>query len=108
VYTSDPVLPNLLKRLLPKKFVTEAQLYVLEIDSVCSTLAEVEPDLVRFGDDVITSECLGHQLAKPSKLIAQSSATWALEPRSTHLNSFNSTNGDVVLTNSIQAKAGGI
>ncbi|THU87021.1 acyl-CoA dehydrogenase NM domain-like protein, partial [Dendrothele bispora CBS 962.96] len=36
-YTSDPVLPSLLKRILPPQ-----------------TLKEVEPDLVRFGQDVIT------------------------------------------------------
>ncbi|KAJ3570101.1 hypothetical protein NP233_g4628 [Leucocoprinus birnbaumii] len=38
VYTSDPVLPSLLKRLLPK-----------------DTFNEVEPDLIRFGDEVITT-----------------------------------------------------
>ncbi|KAF9444339.1 hypothetical protein P691DRAFT_807532 [Macrolepiota fuliginosa MF-IS2] len=38
VYTSDPALPGLLKRLLPKRI-----------------FREVEPDLVRLGNDVITS-----------------------------------------------------
>ncbi|KAF5360912.1 hypothetical protein D9756_004892 [Leucocoprinus leucothites] len=38
VYTSDPVLPGLLRRLLPR-----------------CTFEEVEPDLIRFGDEVITT-----------------------------------------------------
>ncbi|EGN98171.1 hypothetical protein SERLA73DRAFT_183072 [Serpula lacrymans var. lacrymans S7.3] len=48
-YTTDPALPGLLKRLLPP-----------------SVAAEVEPDLVRFGDEVITSiRAISERVAPP-------------------------------------------
>ncbi|KAF5369463.1 hypothetical protein D9758_002733 [Tetrapyrgos nigripes] len=48
-YTSDPVLPFLLKRILPAK-----------------TLEEIEPELARFGQDVITKiRAVGDNVAPP-------------------------------------------
>ncbi|KAE9393559.1 hypothetical protein BT96DRAFT_943820 [Gymnopus androsaceus JB14] len=51
-YLHDPVLPSLLRRLIPSKFFTE-----------------IESELERFGADVITTICAQGKLLSPPKLI---------------------------------------